>query len=400
MATRKPGISPALEKIVFKAMAKDPKQRYGGCGEFAIEIERYLKQESSEKKTWARAVARSIVSPVRRAPRFATALMVIVIVLAGGASIGLRPSGWLAVTPTAEVTPTPRGEADARGKADARGAADDSRARRRQRCRRRPAAIRLMASVEPESVSQAGTNVTFRYEVTNGGREPLKNVTILDGGPTPPALVGGDTNGNGALDAHETWQFQSRTTIEQQHLDRGTLSGMSWRDPTKPRPIRAIWKCSLQRKPGIAISTLVNGAKSVNLSAPGMVSYTYFVTNTGNVRLTSVRVQDDQGASPKLRRGDDNGNKAWMSVNGGNTAAVRAIPQSVFAAGEPVLRRAFAVSDQLRSDPDEVTVRFERPVDPCDQVETYRCRVRSGMCLPSIPPRPRQRGCKATCAST
>ena len=61
MAMLKPGIDPALEKIVFKAMAKAPKQRHGGCGEFAIAIDRYLKRESSNRR---------LVHGRRRAHRF------------------------------------------------------------------------------------------------------------------------------------------------------------------------------------------------------------------------------------------------------------------------------------------------------------------------------------------
>ena len=255
-----------------------------------------------------------------------------------------------------------------------------------------------MASVEPESVSQAGTNVTFRYEVTNGGREPLKNVTILDGGPTPPVLVSGDTNRNGALDAHETWQFQSRTTIEQQHLDRGTvLRHVVARSDEATSDSRDL-EVHLQRKPGIAISTLVNGAKSVQISAPGPVSYTYIVSNTGNVRLTGINVRDEQGDAPTLRRGDNNGNQALDVGERWEYRSTATITPAVFAAGGPVVRRAFAVSDQSRSEPDEATIRLEHPVvRPGGTVPLPR-KVRD--VLPQYPLEARQRGYKARYAST
>lgn len=39
----RPGISPELERIVLKAIEKDPDRRYGGCAEFAATIDSYLK---------------------------------------------------------------------------------------------------------------------------------------------------------------------------------------------------------------------------------------------------------------------------------------------------------------------------------------------------------------------
>jgi serine/threonine-protein kinase len=41
-----PGISRELEKVVLKALEKNPARRYGGCAEFAARIETYLRGES------------------------------------------------------------------------------------------------------------------------------------------------------------------------------------------------------------------------------------------------------------------------------------------------------------------------------------------------------------------
>jgi protein TonB len=86
------------------------------------------------------------------------------------------------------------------------------------------------------------------------------------------------------------------------------------------------------------------------------------VSNTGNVRLTGVKVLDEQGGTPTLLRGDGNGNEVLDVGERWEYRSNATITTAVFAAGEPVVRRASAVSDQSRSEPDEVTIRLEPPV--------------------------------------
>ena len=351
MRTLKPGIDPALEKIVFKAMAKDPHQRHGGCGEFAIAIERYLNRKSSDpKRTWTRIAVERVATPVRRAPGAAVAGMIaVVVLLAGIVAFGMRPPGTSRVT-----VPGP--------------------------------AIRLTTRVDPGTVTQTGTTVRFGYQITNGGNVPLTNVTVVDGGSTPPTLASGDTNNNAVLDTNETWEFHAQAIIEQGDFDNGTLvRHVLARSDQATSEVRDV-ALQLERRPGIAISTLVNGAKSVQLTAPGRVTYAYVVSNTGNVRLTGVRVLDEQGVMPTLRQGDSNSNNALDVGERWEYRSTAVVDAAALAAGTPVVRRPVAVSDQLRSEPDEVTVRFEpRPVPP-QPVPTPR-KVRD---VPPLYPQPAQ----------
>ena len=65
---------------------------------------------------------------------------------------------------------------------------------------------------------------------------------------------------------------------------------------------------------------------------------------------------------PELRRGDGNGNQVLDVGEQWEYRSSATITPAVFAAGVPVVRRAFAVSDQSRSEPDEATIRLEHPV--------------------------------------
>jgi len=79
-----------------------------------------------------------------------------------------------------------------------------------------------------------GSTVTFTYLVTNTGSLPVTGVTVLDDNGTPgdtaddfnATFVGGDTNGNGALDGTETWTFTAtRIATPGQYTNTGTASG-------------------------------------------------------------------------------------------------------------------------------------------------------------------------------
>jgi len=83
------------------------------------------------------------------------------------------------------------------------------------------------STTPPGPIVAVGGLVTFNYEVTNPGNEPLKNVVVIDNNGTPsntaddfnptPVLNGnglnvGDTNGNGLLDPGEDFRYRAMGT--------------------------------------------------------------------------------------------------------------------------------------------------------------------------------------------
>ncbi len=84
------------------------------------------------------------------------------------------------------------------------------------------------ALTPPGPIVTVGSTVTWTYDVTNPGNEPLKNVTVTDDNGTPsnpaddfhpnPVLAGsfnvGDTNQNGLLDPGEDWKYTFQGTAQ------------------------------------------------------------------------------------------------------------------------------------------------------------------------------------------
>ncbi len=164
-----------------------------------------------------------------------------------------------------------------------------------------------------------GSALSFTFDVTNPGTVPLENVEVVDDGGTPADLgddttytiadlVSGDTDGDNRLDPGETWRFGplNDTASSGIFTNWATVTG----DPTNGAaevtdsdPANAFGSDG-----GIAVVKYVNGddadtAPGIWVPVGGAVTWTYDVTNTGNVALGNVGVSDDN-ATPGST-GDD-----------------------------------------------------------------------------------------------
>ena len=157
--------------------------------------------------------------------------------------------------------------------------------------------------------------MTFTYVVTDTGNVPLANVAVTDDKLGPITSFTGDTNSNGLLDLTETWTYtQTATALAGQQTNVGTVTGQDANNPpgttvTDDNPANYFGDA-----PGINIVKFVNGQDADSPTGPHVaagstVTFTYVVTNTGNVPLANVAVTDDKlGTIASLASGDTNGN--------------------------------------------------------------------------------------------
>ena len=165
-------------------------------------------------------------------------------------------------------------------------------------------AIRVVAAANPTSLPPGGGQVTWTYVVTNPGNSALTGVTLSDQACTSIALLGGDTNGNNRLDLGETWQFRCSANITATTTSTVTATGHAGTATVADTDSTTVAVT--------ASSTGINVVKTANPTtlpaAGGSVTYTYVVTNKGNVALSGVSVVDDKCTTVSARGGDANGN--------------------------------------------------------------------------------------------
>ncbi len=149
-----------------------------------------------------------------------------------------------------------------------------------------------------------GGDVTWTYEVTNTGNTPISDVTLTDDAGTAgdtgddfdPTFTGGDTNGDGLLDVDETWLYEATgTAAAGQYANVANVSGLTPDGDTvlDNDPSHYFGVVS-----GIDIEKYTNGEDADDPTGPVIkvgdpVSWTYVVTNTGNLPLGTYVVTDD-----------------------------------------------------------------------------------------------------------
>ena len=232
-------------------------------------------------------------------------------------------------------------------------------------------AIAIVKTVDPAIFSAPGT-ATYTYSVTNTGNVVLTSVVVTDDNATPgdasddflATYVSGDTDADNKLDLTEVWTFTATRAITQEMVDAGTaITNLATASSSEATSLPEDATISFEQTPGIAIVKTVDPAL---FSAPGTATYTYTVTNTGNVVLTSVVVTDDN-ATP----GDASDDFLATYVSGDTDTdgqldltetwvftATRAITQEMVDAGTAITNLATASSSEAASLPDDATITF------------------------------------------
>ncbi|MDN4471957.1 DUF7507 domain-containing protein [Demequina zhanjiangensis] len=165
-------------------------------------------------------------------------------------------------------------------------------------------AIAVDKTADPTVVSP-GDEVTYSFEVTNPGNDPLSDVTIIDNKCSPLVPASGepnpgDTNGDGLLDPGETWTYTCTTVVEDDVTNEVVVGGRDslgrpWLD----------WDIAVVDV--IAPSLDVSKTADQELVFPGeSVTYTIVVFNDGDADFTTVDVVDDT-CSPLVGPSGDGG---------------------------------------------------------------------------------------------
>ena len=152
-------------------------------------------------------------------------------------------------------------------------------------------AIGLAKSADVATVSAPGEVVTYTYEVTNSGNVTLTSVNVADAMQGLSAI---DCKGVTTLAPGASVVCTASYTTTQADVDRGSITNTGTANGTPPTG-SAVSDTSTVTIPTVEnpAITLVKSASIASFSGPGVpVTYSYQVTNSGNVTLTSITVTD------------------------------------------------------------------------------------------------------------
>jgi uncharacterized repeat protein (TIGR01451 family) len=167
----------------------------------------------------------------------------------------------------------------------------------------------VFADEDDDGFADVGETITYTFTVTNSGNVTLHNVDVEDtvGGVT----VVGDPLATLAVGASDSTTFTGSYTIIQADIDAGhffnTATATSTEDSDSDDE-----DVDLPQNPAIQIDKKTTGldpngvshtGDGIAIAAGNTVTWTYTVTNIGNVALSDISVSDDNGSAADT--GDD-----------------------------------------------------------------------------------------------
>jgi hypothetical protein len=138
-----------------------------------------------------------------------------------------------------------------------------------------------------------GQPITWTYKVSNTGNVPLSSVSLTDDKEgTITNRISGDTDSDGLLDTNEVWTYTKTGTAQAgSYSNTGDVTGsyngtsVTASDPSS----------YFGGAPAFTIEKLTNGYDGKDILTGQPITWTYKVTNTGNIDLTNLQVKDDNG---------------------------------------------------------------------------------------------------------
>ena len=160
------------------------------------------------------------------------------------------------------------------------------------------------AVVAPSGQTDSGDGATFTYVVTNTGNVTLTSLTVT--GTTATTVDCGSGATISSIAPAGTATCSATHTITQSHIDAATLSNTGTvtssfmkRDDFETTPVTASATTSTEitQTPTLSIANSGTVSKGVNSQSDAGESavFTYAITNTGNVSLTSIDITSTLG---------------------------------------------------------------------------------------------------------
>jgi uncharacterized repeat protein (TIGR01451 family) len=155
----------------------------------------------------------------------------------------------------------------------------------------------------PASIAAPGV-ITYTITVENTGNVNLTSVAVSDAFAGGATFVSGDESDTDVLNVGETWIYTADYEVTQADINLGTdiVNTASVVTTELPTPEVASATTTISQAPGLTIDKVANPA---SIAAPGVITYTITVENTGNVNLTSVAVSDDFAGGATFVSGDE-----------------------------------------------------------------------------------------------
>jgi uncharacterized repeat protein (TIGR01451 family) len=159
-------------------------------------------------------------------------------------------------------------------------------------------ALTVVKSADPSTAAQftPGQTITYHFTVTNTGNVPLNNITINEGAFTGSGTISPATCPDATLAIGAQEVCAATYTLTQADVDAGSITNTATAEGTPPgssTSVPSVPSTATLPTPATPALTVVKSATPGTVATVGtMVTYSFLVTNTGNVTLASVNIDE------------------------------------------------------------------------------------------------------------
>ncbi|MCD1573177.1 CshA/CshB family fibrillar adhesin-related protein [Agromyces mediolanus] len=156
--------------------------------------------------------------------------------------------------------------------------------------------VAAIEDVNGNGITDAGDRIRYTFRVTNTGELPLTDVRIddpkLGSVSCPPGELAPDASVDCAADAPYTVtpEDEQAGVVENRASAAGTVSGTS--DDVSSRPARTRTPAEAAA-PALSITKAASPSAAEDFVVGQQITYTFVVTNTGNVPIDDVTISED-----------------------------------------------------------------------------------------------------------
>jgi uncharacterized repeat protein (TIGR01451 family) len=196
-----------------------------------------------------------------------------------------------------------------------------------------------------DGYANVGETINYTFTVKNEGNVTLTNVTVTD---ILDGLSAIDCEGKTTLEVGESMSCTATYAVTQADIDAGRVDNMATAGSDQSEPVEDDETVDLPQNPALSI---VKSAEPTTYDEVGdVISYSYVVTNSGNVTLYGIEVEDDK---VEVKCPDTSDGIAPLDTV--TCVASYTITQSDLDNGS-VTNVAYATNEITKSDPDSETV--------------------------------------------
>lgn len=157
-------------------------------------------------------------------------------------------------------------------------------------------ALELAKTVDPGTAHVAGDTVTYTFHVTNTGNVTLTTLAIAESAFSGTGAIAAPDCGSGALAPGADVSCTVAYQVTQEDVDAGTVTNTAFATAASGAGIvssgPSTATVTIDRAPALSLVKSASPAAPADFVAGQTITYSFVITNTGNVTITDPAVQE------------------------------------------------------------------------------------------------------------